>query len=426
VSDAGLAHFKECKNLTSLFLERTKVTDAGMAHFKNCKNLTGLNLNNTKVSDAGLVHFKNCTNLAGLDLSSTQVSDAGLVHFQDCKSLTNLYLYNTQVSDAGLAHFKDCKNLANLHLGSTRVSDAGLVHLQHFKNLQHLTLGPTNVSDAGLPDLAVLSSLQSLRLTGARVSRQGFEQIKAALPNGSPPDRPDLGVIWSEPNRSVAESVLALGGTLDIGKPGQAETRAVKIAADLPADYFQVRRVSLVGVAKPLDKLPELWPLLSALSSAKFDRLESIDLSGLTGLNYDFLIPIHGLQELSLANAGLNDTSLGQLPKLPALKRLVLDGNEIRGEGLAHLSGQPELIDLSLGCPSLVDLIAKNLAELKHVKRLSLAGSGLSDVGIKHLAGLKNLESLDLHRTKVTAAGITELKAALPKCQIQWDATPGK
>jgi hypothetical protein len=28
------------------------------------------------------------------------------------------------------------------------------------------------------------------------------------------------------------------------------------------------------------------------------------------------------LQELSLANAGLNDAALAQLPKLPALKRL--------------------------------------------------------------------------------------------------------
>ncbi len=42
------------------------------------------------------------------------------------------------------------------------------------------------------------------------------------------------------------------------------------------------------------------------------------------------------------------------------------------------------------------------------------------------LADLTNLESLDLRRTKVTAAGISELKAALPKCQIQWDEMSGK
>jgi serine/threonine protein kinase/Leucine-rich repeat (LRR) protein len=421
VTDAGMAHFKDCRNLESLVLDGTKVTDAGMAHFKDRKNLSQLSLVDTNVTDAGLVNFKNCTNLTGLDLRNTPVSDAGLVHLQDCKGIASLYLGNTAMGDAGLAFFKDCKNLIYLQLTSTQVSDAGLVHLQNFKNLHHLSLGHTRVSDAGLPDLALLSSVQGLVLTGARVSRQGFEQIRAALPHGSRTDHPDLGVFWSEPNRSAAESLLALGGSIEIGKPGVAETYAVKTATDLPADYFQVRRVSLAGVATPLDKLAELWPLLSALSFAEFDQLESLDLSGITGLNYDFLVPIHGLQELSLANAGLNDVSLVQLPKLPALKRLVLDGNEIRSEGLAHLSSRSELIDLSLGCPSIVDLIARNLADLKHVKRLSLAGSGLTDAGIKHLAGLTNLESLDLRRTKVTTTGIDGLKAALPGCRIEWD-----
>ena len=76
------------------------------------------------------------------------------------------------------------------------------------------------------------------------------------------------------------------------------------------------------------------------------------------------------------------------------------------------------MIDLSLGCPTLTDLFAKNLAELKQIKRLSLAGSGLSDVGIKHLAGLPNLETLDLRRTKASAAGVAELQKALPNCKI--------
>jgi hypothetical protein len=84
------------------------------------------------------------------------------------------------------------------------------------------------------------------------------------------------------------------------------------------------------------------------------------------------------------------------------------------------------LIDLSLGCPSLTDLLAKNLAELTQVKRLSLAGSGLSDAGIKHLASLTNLEWLGLRRTKASAAGVAELQKALPKCQIEWDGKQDK
>ncbi len=130
--------------------------------------------------------------------------------------------------------------------------------------------------------------------------------------------------------------------------------------------------------------------------------------------------------ELTLANAGLNDASLANLPKLNTLQRLVLDGNAIRGHGLTHLCLQPQLIDLSLSHPNLTNLSAENLAELKPLKRLSLAGSGLTNAGIKHLANLTNLESLDLRRTKATAAAIDELKAALPECKIQWEGLKDK
>ena len=58
---------------------------------------------------------------------------------------------------------------------------------------------------------------------------------------------------------------------------------------------------------------------------------------------------------------------------------------------------------------------------MKQVKRLSLAGSGLSDSGIKRLVGLTNLTALNLQKTKVTPAGIDELKKALPQSKIEWD-----
>ena len=416
VSDAGLAHFADFKSLISLDLGNDpNVTDAGLAHFQNCKNLEFLSFRGTKVSDAGLAKFKDCKKLRGLDLSLTQVGDQGLVQFKDCKEIDNLNLDGTQISDVSMVHLKNWNRLFGLRLTHTRVTDAALAHLSDCKNLERLDLPDTIVSDAGLADLERLPSLRLLHLTNTRISLRGHAQLKVALPK--------CQITWSEPNRSVAESVLALGGSVEIGSLDKPESRPVTVAADLPGDYFQVRRVSLAGVTKPLDPLR---PLLALLTFPQFDRLESIDLSGSTGLDYSFLVPIHGLRELTLANAGLNDAALANLPKLNTLQRLVLDGNDIRGAGLIHLSHLPELIDLSLGHPNLTNLSAENLAELKPLKRLSLAGSGLTNAGIKHLANLTNLESLDLRRTKATTAAIDELKAALPKCQIQWDGMPNK
>ena len=129
-TDAGLAVFKDCKNLKYLDLSHTQVTNEGLAVFKDCKNLTFLNLAATRVTDAGLAHFKDCKNLTSLSFYFTGVSDVGLAAFKDRKNLTFLNLFGTQVTDAGLAYFKDCKSLAALHLGQTKVGGRGAGLLQ--------------------------------------------------------------------------------------------------------------------------------------------------------------------------------------------------------------------------------------------------------------------------------------------------------
>jgi hypothetical protein len=105
---------------------------------------------------------------------------------------------------------------------------------------------------------------------------------------------------------------------------------------------------------KPLDGIVSA---LSELRFANFDRLE----------------------EVSIVGTSLSDENLEKFSKLPELRRLVLDDNPIRGPGLVHLQALPALVDLSLNCPTITDLLAKNLAELKQLKRLSLVGANLSD-----------------------------------------------
>jgi hypothetical protein len=67
----------------------------------NLAGLRHLNLSNTQVSDAGLAHFKDCKDLVDLHLARTQVSDAGLAHFKDCDSLKRLFLQQTTAWQTG-------------------------------------------------------------------------------------------------------------------------------------------------------------------------------------------------------------------------------------------------------------------------------------------------------------------------------------
>ena len=61
-------------------------------------NLGSLGLGNTQVTDAGLAHFKDCKILHELTAQNTQVTDAGLAHFKG-KLLRNLHIDNTAITD---------------------------------------------------------------------------------------------------------------------------------------------------------------------------------------------------------------------------------------------------------------------------------------------------------------------------------------
>jgi BspA type Leucine rich repeat region (6 copies) len=167
VTDAGMACFKDCKNLTFLNLGDTRVSDAGLAYFKDCKDLWNLHLGNTKVTDKGLAHLKDCKNLRALGLATTRVSDAGLAHFKGCKNLTAVYLARTQVGDAGLETFKDCKDLRDLHLSDTKVTDKGLAHLRG------VPLKALAIQHTGITDLTPLRGmpLEKIRLTPKNIAR---------------------------------------------------------------------------------------------------------------------------------------------------------------------------------------------------------------------------------------------------------------
>jgi Leucine-rich repeat (LRR) protein len=177
VTDEGLMHFKDCKGLTELRLEGVRVTDAGLAAFKNC-NLKTFNLGNTPVTDAGLAHLKDCKDLTVCHLLNTPVTDTGLAHLKDCKNLTWLDLRGTKVTDTGLAYFKDCKNLSTLWLVNTPITDAGLALFESCKKLTQLELSGTSITDAGLAHFTDCKNLIVLYLDGTKVSDAGLAHFK--------------------------------------------------------------------------------------------------------------------------------------------------------------------------------------------------------------------------------------------------------
>lgn len=184
VTEAGLAHFQGCREVTWLHLGGSPITDAGLANFKDCHRLTFLALwGANQVTEAGLANFAGVKNLRFLNLDEVGVTDSGLAHFHQCTQLQRLLLKNGRISDAGLAPFADCRDLTELDLnGAKQITAAGLENFLSLSHLQTLGLAETQLTDAFLERLAGIASLKSLNVRGTAVSLPAIEKLHARLP----------------------------------------------------------------------------------------------------------------------------------------------------------------------------------------------------------------------------------------------------
>lgn len=106
LGDDGLVHLGKMQSLIALNLEGNgKITDAGVVHLANCRNLSDLALSWSAVTDDGLRSLVNLP-LKHLALNNTAVTDEGLVHVARIRTLRQLSVVGTKVTDNGAAKLK--------------------------------------------------------------------------------------------------------------------------------------------------------------------------------------------------------------------------------------------------------------------------------------------------------------------------------
>ena len=147
-----------------------------------------------------------------------------------------------------------------------------------------------------------------------------------------------------------------------------------------------------------------------------------VDLSGtqVTDAGMQELAPLKGLKKLVLGSAKVTDAGLKKLAALKGLQTLDLTGTKVTDEGLKELAPLKGLEELVLNNTQVTGAGLRELAPLTGLHTLFLTYcEGVTDAGLKDLAGLKGLKELILlNSTEVTAAGVAELKKALPDCKI--------
>ncbi len=428
LTDAGLAHFHDCTNLEEVILYRTEVSDAGVAPLHLCKNLTRLSVERTRVTDEGLAPFIDCKQLLGVDVRQTAVSLEMIERFRqslpDCSIIASFDRFaanyvlsiggsvriddrldeitataqlsgepfrldaivlreNPSVTDEGLAACEHCIHLKELDLGATAVTDEGLSHFAESVNLKTLALDETQVTDAGLEAFINCDRLTSLDVRQTMVTSEMVERYRQALPQCRIVT--DSGVFDALPSdREAAVFVLSLGGH-------------VAVNGDRT-------------VIQSLDQLPQGELTLELVRLSENPAADDEAIAMLAGCRH--------LQRLGVYGSPVTDAGLAHLSNNPQWIDLILSGTQITDDGLALLRGVDRLKVLNLDNMQITDAGLAQFADCQELTKLIVARTAVTDAGLQHFLDCEHLTELNVEHTQVTAEGVAALHAALPDCTI--------
>jgi hypothetical protein len=339
----------------------------------------------------------------------------GLLGIDYLSSATSVRIYHAKNDQ--LALLKGLAGLRALDLSACHeVTDAGIAHLRELTSLRKLTIYGSQMTGAGLSALAPLTNLQEIYLLGCdNVTDDGMAH---------------LARITSLRKLGIDQSEL-------LTNTGMAELRSLPNLETLTLAFTAATTDT---VLEPLESLPSLrhleltyWqrPGNGGLQYlAGFERLESLVLNGnegLTDADMSQLPPLAQLKSLFIHGSRFTEAALENLDKFPNLQELHLaGGGESTARSMAHLQQLPKLTRLSI-LGDLFGLTDEGLAvigKLSSLRSLQLtACKKLTDGGIASLAELSDLEELDIsvdHLNQFSAAALVSLRAALPKCRIDY------
>lgn len=416
VTGAGLKELAPFKNLSKLRLPY-RVTDAGLKELAPFTNLTTLNLSDTNVTDAGLKELAPLKNLADLNLSATQVKGTDLGVLAPLKNLITLDLNDTKITDEGLKTIAPLTSLTTLYLLDTGVTDAGVKNLAPLKNLSRLYLGGTKVTGEGLKELAPLKKLTFLdlsRIDDRTLAELGKIQLLHALHEAKGefgrPTRPEDVLQFDLSDTKVTaeglKSLAPLKNLVDLKLP-QIDDKTLLELSKINLLHALLHGETAEG--RPSSN-PEdvIWLDLSrtkvtgeGIKALKpFTRLRFLDLPQVDDRTLVELGKVRLLHALPHARAAGGDR-----PTTPEeVLTLDLSETKVTADGLKALALLKNLAAIRL--PEIDD---KTLAELGKIHLLqTLPGVQTVDGELPTRPG--DVIGINLEETKVTAAGLKELK----------------
>jgi len=182
ITDAGLAHIRDCTRVRVLSLDGAHVSDRGLDNIRHYKRLEELWLNNTLVTDAGVKKIADLDSLSVLDIRGTAISDDGLALIAPMRGISLLYLDGDTLTDEGLQHLRRLPSLHGLWLGDRLSARLDFGCLSDFPVLSDLSLLGSSVNDAALESLKGNNKIESLQLQSCTGLTDQSLSIIATMP----------------------------------------------------------------------------------------------------------------------------------------------------------------------------------------------------------------------------------------------------
>jgi hypothetical protein len=208
-----------------------------------------------------------------------------------------------------------------------------------------------------------------------------------------------------------------------------AEESRVETPTDIPPDpKAEEPSVSAAPVDEPAGGDPHLAALVKLGAVVDYgvgDRVIDVDLDEkpVTDADLEHVAALPDLKILNLSNTRITDEGLKRLTGLTKLKFLYLFNTEISDAGMLSLVELPRLEVLCLDRTQITDVGLKTLEELPRLEKLHVhSRAPVTDAGLESLAKHTRLFELRIGGPGLTEAGVERLKAALPNCEVFFDA----
>ncbi|QDV41760.1 Leucine Rich repeats (2 copies) [Stieleria neptunia] len=445
ITDGGLKHLFDCKQLTDVSFGGTAVTDAGLAQLQHLPSLTGLHLLDNQITAdgiRGLKAVKGLTSLSWLSpidaerlqamgelqrltsftLSTKQVTEHLVDVVNRLAQLTKLHLSATGVTDSQCEHLARIKTATYLslmqspeltlagwqHLGrmdlhslstyQTPVTDAGMKCLGSATELKYLTLSDSPISDEGLLHLKKLNNLRYLRLRATNVTQPGADRLKELLPNLR---------------------------TVKIDSPGFTPAKAYSVTTAIDKKNVHLRTALTDATLKQLRQEKDVHTVYMTRINSNDQQVQMIATLPIKGLVIDSdavtdqglaaLKAHRHLQSLTVTSDQLTDGCKDAILAIPSLSKLWIQKAPLTDAGVQALitgmCNKQQLDTLSFGnCPQITNQALDGIAKLKSLTHLTLRDNPQLDSGVlRFVRELPGLTELRLEGNVVQAADLEHL-----------------